>query len=95
MNTDKWDFEEPWWDSDYRAIKFAAEKAGNRYICAISQIALNDYFRTEDTKEAAFANYYKHADMVHSVAIKLIQQDQPNERGVYFIASEVCNKFWS
>lgn len=92
---EEWEFkEEPWWDSAYRSVKFTAERAGIRHICAISQMALNDYFRTEDTKEAAFSNYHEHSDMVHSLAIRMIQETAPNEQGVFFITSDICRKYW-
>lgn len=95
MNLDQWEFhEEPWWDGEYRAIKFAAEKAGVRHICAISRVALNDYFQTEDTKEAAFVNYHEHSNMVHSLAVKLIQEGAPNDQNVFFITSDICQNNW-
>lgn len=95
MSFDQWEFiKEPWWDAEYQAIKFAAEKAGVHRICAISQAALNDYFQTEDTMEAALANYHAHLSMVHSLAVKLIQEGTPNDQNVFFITSDICQKNW-
>ncbi len=97
MSQDEWSFgEEPWWDAEYRAIKFVAETAGGkRYTCAISDTALNDYFQTEDTREAALANYREHLDMVHSLAVRLIREDIQNDQGVFLITSKTCRKYWS
>jgi hypothetical protein len=95
MNSDEWDFKEaPWWDGHYEAIKFTAVKAGVRHICAISQITLNDYFETPDTQEDAFKNYHEHADMVHSLAVRVIEERAQNEQGIFFITSDLWKKYW-
>jgi len=65
MNLSGWEFKEnPWWNMDSQSIKYAAEKHGIRKVCAISRTALNDYFKTEDSREATFLSYAEHADMI-------------------------------
>lgn len=48
---DRWTFpEEPHYDMDFAAIKFVAECGTKRHVCAISTAAINNQFRTEDTR---------------------------------------------
>ncbi|GLQ89406.1 DUF1488 family protein [Dyella flagellata] len=91
---DRWTFpEEPHYDMDFAAIKFVAVHGTERQVCAISTAAINDQFRTEDTPEAAMRNYREHADWVHGVAIKLIEQREPHHKGFYLITSQIAQMF--
>lgn len=89
MNSTKnWEFSgTSWWDDANQAIKFNLRKAGSYRTCAISQIALNDYYKTENSKDAAIKNFQKHSSQVRLLAIQLIQDCLPNEEGIFFIAS--------
>ena len=89
MNSTKnWEFSgASWWDDTNQAIKFNLRKAGSYRTCAISQIALNDYYKTENSKDAAIKNFQKHSSQVRLLAIQLIQDCLPNEEGIFFIAS--------
>lgn len=89
MNSTKnWEFSgASWWDDANQAIKFNLRKAGSYRTCAISQIALNDYYKTENSKDAAIKNFQKHSSQVRLLAIQLIQDCLPNEEGIFFIAS--------
>jgi len=74
ISTNDWEFSgAPWWDDANQAMKFNLKRAGSYRTCAISQVALNDYFKTEDSKDAAVKNYQKHSNQVRLLAIRLIQ----------------------
>lgn len=82
-----------WWDEANQAIKFNLRKAGGGYrTCAISQVALNDHFKTENSKDAAIMNFQKHSSQVRLLAIRLIKDCLPNEDGVFVITSETCKE---
>lgn len=88
MSEDTWQLAgKPWWDDSVSAMKFSLERDGQTYLCAISQVALTDHFETDDSKQAAIKNYHDHSEEVHLVAIRLIQNGQHNEHGVFFITS--------
>lgn len=92
-NTNNWELSgASWWDDANQAIKFNLRKAGSYRTCAISQVALNDYYKTENSKDAAVKNYQKHSSQVRLLAIRLIQDCLPNEEGVFFITSEICRE---
>jgi len=92
-NTNNWEFSgASWWDDVNQAIKFNLRKAGSYRTCAISQVALNDYFKTENSKDAAVKNFQKHSSQVRLLAIRLIQDCLQNEEGVFFITSEICKE---
>lgn len=93
MPNEEWTFpEEPWTDVSLHAIKFVAMRNGERLVCAISSAAINDRFRTDDTLVAALENYRTHTDWVHSIAIRLIQENPPNHPDGYFIDSDVASR---
>jgi len=88
ISTNDWDFSgTPWWDDVHQAMKFNLKRAGSYRTCAISQVALNNYFKTENSKDAAIKNYQKHSSRVRLLAIQLIQDNLPNEEGIFFITS--------
>jgi hypothetical protein len=76
-----------WWDDVNQAIKFNLRKAGSYRTCAISQVALNDHFKTENSKDAAVKNFQKHSSQVRLLAVQLIQDCLQNEEGIFFIRS--------
>lgn len=89
-NTNNWELSgASWWDDTNQAIKFNLRNAGSYRTCAISQIALNDYFKTENSKEAAIKNFQKNSSQVRLLALPLIQDSLQNEEGVFFITSEI------
>jgi hypothetical protein len=92
-NTNNWELcGASWWDDTNQAIKFNLRKAGGYRTCAISQIVLNDYFKTENSKNAAIMNFQKHSSQVRLLAIRLIKDCLPNEDGVFFFTSETCKE---
>ena len=83
-----WEFSgASWWDDVNQAIKFNLRKAGSYRTCAISQVALNDHFKTENSKDAAVKNFQKHSSQVRLLAVQLIQDCLQNEEGIFFIRS--------
>lgn len=93
MPNEEWVFPgEPWSDARLYAIKFIVLHKDERHVCAISSAAINDRFRTEDTLVAALENYRTHTDWVHSIAIRLIQENPPNHPDGYFIDSNIASR---
>jgi Protein of unknown function (DUF1488) len=96
MTSQPWSFpEEPWFDQDFAAVKFAAVRGTERVVCAISQIAINDQFHTQDSPEDAMHNYRAHSDWVRAIAIRLIELGQPHPNGFYLITSKVVKELGS
>ncbi|WP_423840669.1 hypothetical protein ONE56_18175 [Vibrio mytili] len=86
--SDEWIMNEaPWWDFDTQSIHFAIEDDEFRYVVSISQITLNDYFHTVDTKDAAFENFDENSDAIFSMAIDFVEKNEPNDNDIYFISS--------
>lgn len=89
-----WTFkEDPWWDTAHSAVAFVAEAEGRRELCAISQVALNDYFQTEDTKAAALANYNAHCERVHRLAARLLEEGLSSGGCMLIITSGLCQRY--
>ncbi len=87
-NRNDWEFSgASWWDDVNQAIKFNLRKAGSYRTCAISQVALNDHFKTENSKDAAIKNFQKHSSQVRLLAVQLIQDCLQNEEGIFSIRS--------
>ena len=86
----EWDVEETWWDHSRETLKFRLiDEDGQKALCGVTQIAINDYFRTEDTIEAAEANFENNTDFIVSTAARMIEYDDQNEDGIYLITSDV------
>lgn len=91
-----WDFEdsEYWWDVGCRAIKFEGMLDGDRYVFAVSGIALNDYYQTEDTTEAALENYLNNTSQIEFIATRYASEHEANDESPhFFITSEVFNRY--
>lgn len=83
-----WHIEEDlWWHSPTQSIHFAVTNGSERHVCAISQIALNDYYKTEDSKEVAFDNFEKDRQKIIGIATEIFTTYKPNEDNIYFIKS--------
>ncbi|PSU44277.1 hypothetical protein C9J12_27385 [Photobacterium frigidiphilum] len=78
---------EPTWNMMREEIRFCLQRDEERFYCAVSQIALNDYYRTEDTQEAAFMNFRAHTNTVVTLAMEQIDNGQVRNDGVYFVSS--------
>lgn len=76
------------WDGQKEPLMFFAEVAGKKVTCRVSQIALNDHYQTEDTKEKAIENYEKNKKDIQKLAGELIEQDRFDEKGEIFIQSK-------
>jgi hypothetical protein len=76
------------WESSRQALFFFADIGNKRIACGISQIALNDYYRTADTKEMAIKNYESNKEFIQGIATKFIKADLFNDKGEIFITSK-------
>lgn len=75
------------WDHSHEVLLFFAYVEGRKVTCGISQIALNDWCGTEDTKVMAIANYNQNKQTVQNLAAKYIEHDKFNDRGEILILS--------
>lgn len=75
------------WNMMREEIRFCLQQGEELFYCAVSQIALNDYYRTEDTQEAAFMNFRAHTNTVVTLAAEQIDNGQVRNDGVYFVSS--------
>ncbi len=84
-----WDVEKTWWDHSIETLKFRLiDENGQKALCGVTQVAINDHFGTEDTIEAAEENFENNTDFIVSVAATMIANDDQNEDGVYLITTD-------
>lgn len=94
MNTDDIVFgKEVGYDASRQAVAFTADIGGKRVMCFISQIALNDYFGTPDTKEQVLENFQNHKDGIFALAERFISKDRFNENGEIYIVGDDCREY--
>ncbi|PTQ89462.1 uncharacterized protein DUF1488 [Nitrosomonas nitrosa] len=94
----RWIFSEPTWMPHAQGcgdslIEFLATRNTTNFYCAITQAAVTDYFRTEDSSIGALITYKQYADRIHSVAAKLINQGDVHSSGYYLITTELANRY--
>ncbi|AIA73372.1 hypothetical protein FF32_00520 [Halomonas campaniensis] len=83
-----WTVKEKWWDHSREILHFRlADDDGEKVICGITQIAINDYFQTEDTREAAEDNFDDNVELIVNLADSLIQNNASDDDGRYLITS--------
>jgi hypothetical protein len=86
----QWSVAKTWWDHAREILKFRlVDEDGEKFLCGITQVAINDYYRTDDTEEAAQANFESNQDEIIAIANSLIQQDAADEEGLYLITSDI------
>lgn len=92
-----WHFEAEaacWRDVGGGSICFDGYFEGDRYVFAVSQIALNDFYGTDDTLDDAENNYLNNCQHVESVAARFASEYEANDESPhYFIDSESFNEF--
>lgn len=94
---DGWHFGEEqtcWRDIGRELICFDGYLDGERYVFAVSQIALNDYYETDDTLDDAENNYLNNYKHVESIATRFASEYEANDEPPhYFIDSDSFNEF--
>ena len=94
---ENWYFERDatyWWDVGAESICFDGYLEGERWVFAVTQIALNDYYGTDDTPEDADSNYINNMDHVESVVARFASTYEANDEPPnYFIDSEKFQEF--
>lgn len=81
--------EDFWVDVPTESIRFEAYLDGKRYVFAVSQIALNDYYCTSDTLEDAKQNFLDNYDHIIRTSIRFASENEANgEPPHYFIFSD-------
>ncbi|MCO6428827.1 DUF1488 family protein [Nitrosomonas communis] len=93
-----WKFSDPEWASPNctpdSIIMFVASCGSLQFYCGITQRVINDYFKTaENSREIAMHAYKKHADRIHTVAVKLIKDGTVYVNGLYLITSELARYY--
>ena len=83
------------WEMDRSEIRFVVTNGVEHYGCAITQIALTDYFETEDTKEAAFSLFEDYKDQIMALAVGLIEWGLKRDDGIYSINSQRLKTCWT
>jgi len=76
------------WDGDRKCIVFYAQIGRQKITCAVSGSALNDYYRSKDTKAKAMENYRNNTKKIHHIAKRLIDDDFFDDNNEIFISSE-------
>ena len=76
------------WDGDRKCIVFYAQIGRQKITCAVSGCALNDYYRSKDTKAKAMENYRNNTKKIHHIAKRLIDDDFFDDNNEIFISSE-------
>lgn len=91
-----WDFDENeyWTSPNPESLMFDGYIDGERYVFAISQMALNDFYGTADTPEDAITNYLENSDHVEAIAARFANEFEANEQAPhYFIDSCEFRRF--
>ena len=81
-----WQIEnQPQWDGSKETLKITVKNGNEKHLCAFPQTAINDYYHTVDTKDAAFENFANDRQKFLDVALKFISKNNPNDDGIYYI----------
>ncbi len=84
-----WEVNEKWRDSKKENLMFRLKNTeiGDEKVCGVTQIAINDYYKTEDTLEEAEKNFEEHKDDIVKIAVRLISASETDGEGPYIITS--------
>ncbi|WP_262460794.1 hypothetical protein [Alloalcanivorax balearicus] len=84
---------EYWRDIGKDCICFEGFIKDERYVFAVSCIALNDYYETPDTPDDALKNYEENSNHVETIAERYADEFEANEESPhYFIDSNDFNR---
>ncbi len=86
---EEWDFEdnECWTSPNPELLMFDGVLDGERFVFAISQVALNDFYRTADTPDDAVNNYLNNSGAVEGVAVQFAREFEPNREVPHYLIS--------
>ena len=86
----QWSVAKIWWDHAREILKFRlVDEDGQKFLCGITQVAINNYYGTDETEEAAEDNFENNEDEILAIANSLIKQDAADDDGLYLITSEI------
>lgn len=83
------------WEMDRGEIRFIVTKGAEHYGCAISKIALTNYFETEDTKEAAFSLFEDYKVQILTLSVGLIEWGIKRDDDIYAIDTRRLRSYWA
>jgi len=88
----EWTVDKVWWDHAREILKFRLiDENGQKFLCGVTQVAINDYYGTDDTEEAAEENFEKNEGEIVAIANSLIQQGAADGDGLYLITWNVLS----
>lgn len=86
--------EEFLWDGSLWAVRLIADQGKHRLRFVFDGAAINDYYRTEDSRDAAMRNFEENRPWFESVATSLVSEGHlPDERGLYFVVLDTLHRF--
>lgn len=81
----EWEFNDNYWVSHNPAgVKFDGYYEGERYIFFVSQIAINDYYRTVDSFEQMEVNFEDNRSHINGIAERFAGNFDANEESPHF-----------
>jgi hypothetical protein len=91
----EWEFNEKYWtEFDPAGVKFDGYYEGKRYIFFVSQIAINDYYRTVDSFEQMEVNFEDNRSHIDGIAERFAGDFDANEDIPHFkITSEYFSQY--
>lgn len=82
------------WEGSHLAVRLCADQGKKRICFDFDGSAINDYFHTEDSRDAAMRNFEENRPWFESVAKSLISSGhQPNEYGFYFVVLDTLHRY--
>lgn len=85
-----WSVAKIWWDHSREILKFRlVDEDGQKVLCGVTQVAINDYYGTDDTEKAAKENFENNQEDIVALANSLIQQDAADTDGLFLITSDI------
>lgn len=91
----EWEFDDKYWaEFNPAGVKFDGYYEGERYIFFVSQIAINDYYRTVDSFEQMEVNFEDNRNHIDGIAERFARDFDANEDSPHFeITSEHFSKY--
>lgn len=79
--------------SSREIFKFRLVVDGVSFLFAITQHALTDCLRTEDTKEQAEKNFWEHQGDIITAAEKFLHVGSNDDDGIFVMKTDYCQGF--
>lgn len=81
------------WDGSLRAVRLCADHGKQRLCFAFDGAAINDHFRTEDSRDAAMRNFEVNRPWFEGLVTNIVDGGYPpDEHGNYFIVTTTIQR---